>query len=48
MQSFGDHRIAMSLAMAALCAEGDTVIEDWECVSISFPGFEDTLRSLAR
>ena len=38
VKSFGDHRIAMSLAVAALCAEGDTVIEDWECVSISFPG----------
>jgi 3-phosphoshikimate 1-carboxyvinyltransferase len=47
VSSHGDHRIAMSLAVAALCAEGQTVIEDWECVNISFPGFEDLLGYLA-
>lgn len=47
VKSFGDHRIAMSLAVAGLCAEGDTVIEGWECVSISFPGFEKALKGLA-
>ncbi|MFW6113457.1 MAG: 3-phosphoshikimate 1-carboxyvinyltransferase [Actinomycetota bacterium] len=45
--SHGDHRIAMSLAVAALCAEGETTIAGWECVEISFPGFEETLRRLA-
>lgn len=47
VQSFGDHRIAMSLAMAALCAEGDTVIEGWESVGISFPDFTNVLKGLA-
>jgi 3-phosphoshikimate 1-carboxyvinyltransferase len=34
-----DHRIAMALAVAALGAEGDTVIKDSECVGVSFPDF---------
>ncbi len=48
VRSFGDHRIAMSLAVAALCARGETVIEGWDCVNISFPSFAETLRGLAR
>lgn len=46
VDSHGDHRIAMALAVAALAAEGETVISGWECVNISFPGFEQTLRYL--
>lgn len=46
VDSHGDHRIAMSLAVAALCAEGETVISGWECVDISFPGFLEILHSL--
>lgn len=38
-QSFGDHRIAMALAVAALGAKGEIVIDDAETVDISFPGF---------
>lgn len=34
-----DHRIAMSFAVAALAAEGETMIQDSECVNISYPGF---------
>lgn len=34
-----DHRIAMALAVAALGAEGKTVIRDAGCVAISLPGF---------
>ncbi len=48
LDSHGDHRIAMALAVAALFAEGETVISGWECVSISFPGFERLLRDLTR
>jgi 3-phosphoshikimate 1-carboxyvinyltransferase len=46
VDSHGDHRIAMALAVAAMAAEGETVISGWECVDISFPGFEDALRAL--
>jgi 3-phosphoshikimate 1-carboxyvinyltransferase len=42
----GDHRIAMALSVAALGAEGDTVIRDAECVGVSFPGFFATLERL--
>ncbi len=38
-----DHRIAMSFAVAALAAEGETVIQDSECVNISYPGFYEEL-----
>jgi 3-phosphoshikimate 1-carboxyvinyltransferase len=42
----GDHRIAMALAIAALGAQGDTVIRDSECVGVSFPEFFKTLEKL--
>jgi 3-phosphoshikimate 1-carboxyvinyltransferase len=42
----GDHRIAMALAVAALGAEGNTVIKDSECVGVSFPDFFKTLERL--
>jgi 3-phosphoshikimate 1-carboxyvinyltransferase len=45
-ESYNDHRIAMSLAVAALLAEGKTVIKNSECIDISFPGFEKTLQKL--
>jgi 3-phosphoshikimate 1-carboxyvinyltransferase len=42
----GDHRIAMALAVAALGAEGDTVIRDGDCAAVSFPEFFATLDRL--
>jgi 3-phosphoshikimate 1-carboxyvinyltransferase len=45
VESRKDHRAAMSLAVAALAASGETVIKDAECVNISYPGFFETLRS---
>ena len=45
-ESYNDHRIAMSLAVAALLAEGKTGIRNSECIEISFPGFEKTLQNL--
>ncbi len=44
--SFGDHRIAMAFAVAALAAEGESVIEGAEAASVSFPEFWDTLERL--
>ncbi|HKJ28901.1 MAG: 3-phosphoshikimate 1-carboxyvinyltransferase [Desulfuromonadales bacterium] len=41
--SHGDHRIAMSLAVAALSARGSVTIEDAACTETSFPGFWDLL-----
>jgi len=42
----GDHRLAMSLAVAGLVAEGETVVEGWRVIEDSFPGFPDLLKSL--
>ena len=41
--SFGDHRIAMAFAVAGLFADGETVIQDAECIRESYPGFEIVL-----
>jgi 3-phosphoshikimate 1-carboxyvinyltransferase len=46
VKSHGDHRIAMSLAIAGLVAEGETIIEDSDCINISYPRFEETLNAL--
>jgi 3-phosphoshikimate 1-carboxyvinyltransferase len=46
VNSHGDHRLAMSLAIAGLIAEGETTVEGAECIVDSFPGFEETLRFL--
>ena len=45
--SGGDHRIAMALAVAALVADGETLVDDVACVATSFPGFADLLNALA-
>jgi 3-phosphoshikimate 1-carboxyvinyltransferase len=44
--SWGDHRIAMALAVAATRAKGSTEIKDAECVSVSFPRFFNILKAL--
>lgn len=44
--SYGDHRVAMSLAVAGLMAQTPLVIDDVACVETSFPGFEDKLLDL--
>jgi len=41
--SFGDHRIAMAFAVAALRADGESVIHGAEAASVSFPEFWNTL-----
>lgn len=45
--SYGDHRIAMAMAVAGLVAEGKTRIENSAVVGVSYPGFFDDLRALA-
>ena len=44
--SYGDHRIAMALAIAALTASVPVVINDTDCIETSFPGFYDNLLEL--
>ena len=46
--SHGDHRIAMSMIIAGLTAEGETVVEDTDCVNTSFPGFMEMIERLIK
>jgi 3-phosphoshikimate 1-carboxyvinyltransferase len=46
VESFGDHRIAMSAAILGLFSEGQTIIHDTDCVATSYPGFYETLQSV--
>lgn len=46
IDSFLDHRIAMSFAIAGLIAQGDTEIEGVESVLISYPNFFEVLNQL--
>ncbi|MDD5108085.1 MAG: 3-phosphoshikimate 1-carboxyvinyltransferase [Candidatus Omnitrophica bacterium] len=48
LKSFGDHRTAMSMVVAALAAEGSSKIDDISCISKSFPGFLGALNSLLK
>jgi 3-phosphoshikimate 1-carboxyvinyltransferase len=48
LQSFGDHRIAMAFAIAGLFAEGETIIEDVDCVATSYPNFYETLERIMK
>lgn len=45
--SFGDHRIAMSLAVAALVSRNQVQIDDVSCIATSFPGFFELLNSVS-
>jgi 3-phosphoshikimate 1-carboxyvinyltransferase len=47
IDSFGDHRIAMAFAVAALAAESECLIHEAEAASVSFPEFWDTLAQCA-
>jgi 3-phosphoshikimate 1-carboxyvinyltransferase len=48
VESFGDHRIAMSLSVAALVSRDGITIADTECVATSFPSFFPLLEQVAR
>ena len=47
IDSGGDHRIAMAFSVAALRAEGETLIQGAESAAISFPEFFDLLDQVA-
>jgi len=46
VSSFGDHRTAMALSIAGLCAQSETVVDDTACIATSFPGFEELIRNM--
>jgi 3-phosphoshikimate 1-carboxyvinyltransferase len=45
-ETYDDHRIAMSMAVLALAADGDSRIDNHHCISISYPDFFETLKML--
>ncbi len=46
VHSHDDHRVVMALAVAATQAQGATIIEHAEAMSVTYPGFADSLRAL--
>ena len=46
LESFGDHRIAMAFSIAALRAQGETLILGSECAAISYAAFFSALEEL--
>ena len=46
VMSYGDHRTAMSMVVAGLAAQGETLIDDISCISKSFPDFLRVFRPL--
>jgi 3-phosphoshikimate 1-carboxyvinyltransferase len=46
VESFGDHRIAMSFAMAGTIANGPVTVKDVAAVETSFPGFDACLSGI--
>jgi 3-phosphoshikimate 1-carboxyvinyltransferase len=46
VRSYGDHRIAMAMAVLATCAEEPVVINNVACVDTSYPGFWNDLKRI--
>ena len=46
LTSYGDHRMAMALAVAGLVARGETIIDGAESISVSYPSFVEEIRKL--
>lgn len=46
--SHGDHRLAMTWALAGLCGNAPVEVNGFDCVGVSFPGFLDEIARLAR
>jgi 3-phosphoshikimate 1-carboxyvinyltransferase len=46
VDSSGDHRLAMALTVAGMIAEGETVVENSDCIADSFPGFIQSMQRL--
>ncbi|MGE5701680.1 MAG: 3-phosphoshikimate 1-carboxyvinyltransferase [Clostridia bacterium] len=48
IDSLGDHRIGMAMAVAGLAAEGNTTISNAEAINVSFPGFAELVDSITK
>ncbi|MBT4249800.1 3-phosphoshikimate 1-carboxyvinyltransferase, partial [bacterium] len=48
INTFKDHRIAMAFTIAGLVAEGNTILDNYDCVNISFPDFFKKIKMLVK
>ena len=48
INTFKDHRIAMAFTIAGLVAEGNTILDNYDCVNISFPDFFNKIKMLLK
>ena len=48
IRTFNDHRIAMAFSVAGLIATGNTKLDNYDCVDISFPGFFKLMKKLIK
>ncbi len=48
VESYGDHRMAMALSMAGLFSDSPVNIRGSHCISISFPGFDQVLKTIVK
>ncbi|QOT00542.1 3-phosphoshikimate 1-carboxyvinyltransferase [Brevibacterium sp. JNUCC-42] len=48
INSMGDHRIGMAMAIAGLASQGETVVRQAEAIDVSFPGFAKLLASICQ
>lgn len=46
LDSYGDHRIAMSFLIAGLFAAGETIMKNTSCIATSYPGFDKHLEQV--
>jgi 3-phosphoshikimate 1-carboxyvinyltransferase len=46
--TYDDHRVAMSMSVLALAAEGTSTIKNHQCISISYPDFFETLKTVQK
>ncbi|MBG9790841.1 3-phosphoshikimate 1-carboxyvinyltransferase [Brevibacillus laterosporus] len=48
INSMGDHRIGMAMAIAGLASQGETIVRQAEAIDVSFPGFANLLASICQ
>lgn len=48
LQTYGDHRIGMMGAVAALIADGEVQLDDADCIAVSYPTFFEHVNSLVK
>ncbi|MFH0731354.1 MAG: 3-phosphoshikimate 1-carboxyvinyltransferase [Candidatus Omnitrophota bacterium] len=46
VNSFGDHRTAMTMIIAGCLCDAETIVEDTDCINTSFPGFVELIEKL--